>query len=155
MVPHQAEIDPLALLRPDYAYAEQEGRTLLHELFTAAGNFRGGEIELYISLAPFSSPHRPLPPQALCKMLNETAIIFPGSSLPGFTGWPPAVSAASAAPSMALQPDIFAPAYFRRSEFIRYSSGRCDQHHYKDVRPPSRYDPQPTTMLRDVRNCVP
>jgi hypothetical protein len=37
MVAYQAESDLLALLRPHYARAEQEGRTLLHEIFAAAG----------------------------------------------------------------------------------------------------------------------
>ena len=37
MVAYQVESDLLALLRPHYARAEQEGRTLLHELFAAAG----------------------------------------------------------------------------------------------------------------------
>jgi hypothetical protein len=33
MVAYQAESDLLAFLRPQYARAEDEGRTLLHELF--------------------------------------------------------------------------------------------------------------------------
>ncbi|MGD8318331.1 MAG: hypothetical protein PVH76_11310, partial [Myxococcales bacterium] len=37
MVAYQAESDLLALLRPHYARADQEGRTLLHELFAAPG----------------------------------------------------------------------------------------------------------------------
>ena len=38
MVAYQAESDLLALLRPHYARTDQEGRTLLHELFaTDAG----------------------------------------------------------------------------------------------------------------------
>jgi hypothetical protein len=58
MVAYQAESDLLALLRPHYVRAEQEGRTLLHELFASAGDIRVCESELHITSAPLSSPHR-------------------------------------------------------------------------------------------------
>jgi transposase len=81
MIAYQAESDLLALLRPHYARADQEGRTLLHELFTTAGEIRVAESELYITLAPLSSPHRTHAAQALCEILDQTATIFPGSHL--------------------------------------------------------------------------
>jgi hypothetical protein len=81
MVAYQAESDLLALLRPHYARADQEGRTLLHELFATAGDIRVGESELHITLAPLSSPHRTRAAEALCEMLDQTATIFPGSHL--------------------------------------------------------------------------
>jgi hypothetical protein len=81
MVAYQAESDLLALLRPHYARVDQEGRTLLHELFTSAGDIRVSDSELHISLAPLSSPHRTHAAQALCEMLDQTATIFPGSRL--------------------------------------------------------------------------
>jgi transposase len=81
MVAYQAESDLLALLRPHYARADQEGRTLLHELFAAAGDIRVGDGELHITLAPLSAPHRTHAAQALCAMLDQTATIFPGSRL--------------------------------------------------------------------------
>ena len=81
MVAYQAESDLLALLRPYYARADQEGRTLLHELFATAGDIRLGDRELHIILAPLSSPHRTRAAQALCQMLNQTATVFPGSRL--------------------------------------------------------------------------
>jgi Transposase protein len=81
MVAYQAESDLLALLRPHYARADQEGRTLLHELFATAGDIRVGESELHITLAPLSSPHRTHAAQALCEMIDQTATIFPGSHL--------------------------------------------------------------------------
>ena len=68
MVAYQAESDLLALLRPHYARADQEGRTLLHELFATAGDIRVCDSELHITLTPLSSPHR-------------TATLFPGSRL--------------------------------------------------------------------------
>jgi len=81
MVAYQAESDLLGLLRPHYARAEQEGRTLLHELFAAAGDIRVSDSELRITLAALSSPHRTRAVQALCKLLDQTATTFPGSRL--------------------------------------------------------------------------
>ena len=81
MVAYQAESDLLALLQPHYARAEQEGRTLLHELFAAAGDIRVTDTELHLTLAPLSSPHRTHAAQALCELLDQTATIFPGSHL--------------------------------------------------------------------------
>jgi len=54
MVAYQAESDPVALLRPHYARVNQEGRTLLHELFACAGDIRVSENELNITLAPLA-----------------------------------------------------------------------------------------------------
>lgn len=81
MVAYQAESDLVALLRPHYARVDQEGRTLLHELFAAAGDIRVSDSELHITLAPLSSPHRTHAAQALCEILDQTATIFPGSLL--------------------------------------------------------------------------
>jgi transposase len=81
MVAYQAESDLLALLRPHYARVDQEGRTLLHELFATVGDIRVSDNELHITLAPLSSPHRTRAAQALCEMLDQTATIFPGSRL--------------------------------------------------------------------------
>jgi transposase len=81
MVAYQAESDLVALLRPHYARVDQEGRTLLHELFATAGDIRVCDSELHITLAPLSSPHRTHAAQALCEMLDQTATIFPGSRL--------------------------------------------------------------------------
>ena len=81
MVAYQAESDLFALVRPHYAQADQEGRTLLHELFATTGDIRASDSELHITLAPLSSPHRTRAAQALCKMLDQTATIFPGSRL--------------------------------------------------------------------------
>ena len=81
MVAYQAESDLIALLRPHYARVDQEGRTLLHELFATAGDMRVSETELNVTLAPLSSPHRTRAAQALCEILDETATIFPGSRL--------------------------------------------------------------------------
>jgi transposase len=81
MVAYQAESDLVALLRPHYARADQEGRTLLHEVFATAGDIRVSDSELHITLTPLSSPHRTHAAQALSQMLDQTATIFPGSRL--------------------------------------------------------------------------
>jgi transposase len=81
MIAYQAESDLLALLRPHYARVDQEGRTLLHELFATAGDIRVSDSELQVTLAPLSSPHRTHAAQALCERLDQTALTFPGSCL--------------------------------------------------------------------------
>jgi hypothetical protein len=81
MVAYQAESDLFALLRPHYTRAEQEGRTLLHEIFAATGDIRVTGDELQITLAALSSPHRTRAAQALCELLDQTATLFPGSVL--------------------------------------------------------------------------
>ncbi|MGH8142517.1 MAG: putative transposase [Steroidobacteraceae bacterium] len=81
MLAYQAESDLLNLLRPHYPRAEQEGRTLLHEMFSASGDIRVTEEALQITLAPLSSPHRTRAVQALCELLDETDTAFPGTGL--------------------------------------------------------------------------
>src|SRR3974377_311156 len=81
MVAYQTESDLLALLRSHHARVDQEGRTLLHELFATAGDIRVTDRQLQITLAPLSSPHRTRAAQALCEMLDQTATVFPGSRL--------------------------------------------------------------------------
>lgn len=81
MLAYQAEGDLLNLLQPHYLRAEQEGRTLLHEIFAASGDLKVTQSELHITLAPLSSPHRTRVVQTLCEMLDHTATVFPGSRL--------------------------------------------------------------------------
>ena len=81
MLAYQAESDLLNLLRPHYLRAEQEGRTLVHELLAASGDIHLTEDELQIILAPLSSPHRTRAAQALCALLDQTAIAFPRTRL--------------------------------------------------------------------------
>ncbi len=81
MLAFQAESDLLAFLRPHYARSDDEGRTLLHELFRAAADLDVGDAELRVTLHPLSSPHRTLAVHALCDTLTATATLFPGSHL--------------------------------------------------------------------------
>jgi hypothetical protein len=81
MVAYQAESELVALLGPHYARADDEGRTLVHELFQAAADLDVTDRDLRVTLRPLSSPHRTLAVAALCEHLNETATTFPGSKL--------------------------------------------------------------------------
>jgi len=81
MVAYQTESDLLALLKSHYARSDDEGRTLLHELFHAAADIDVTETELRVTICPLSSPHRTLAVQALCETLTETATVFPGTCL--------------------------------------------------------------------------
>jgi hypothetical protein len=81
MVAYQAESELVALLGPHYARADEEGRTLVHELFQTAADLEVTDSELRVTLHPLSSPHRTLAAKALCEQLDETAAIFPGSRL--------------------------------------------------------------------------
>ena len=81
MVAYQAESDLLAFLRPDYARSDDEGRTLLHELFRTAADIEVTDSELRLTLAPLSSPHRTLAVKALCETLTQTETLFPGARI--------------------------------------------------------------------------
>jgi len=81
MVAYQAESDLLALLRPHYARADEEGRTLVTSAFESAGSLEVGGGELRVALAPLSSPHRSQAVAALCEALNEMDVCFPGTKL--------------------------------------------------------------------------
>jgi DNA-binding CsgD family transcriptional regulator len=81
MVAYQAESELVALLGPHYARADEEGRTLAHELFQAAADLEVTDSALRVTLHPLSSPHRTLAVKALCEQLDETATTFPGSRL--------------------------------------------------------------------------
>jgi inorganic triphosphatase YgiF len=73
MIAYQAESDLLALLRPHYARADQEGRTLLHEIFTTAGDIRvsHGELQITTSSGRLSCrSHRRLWPNNVANRLG-------------------------------------------------------------------------------------
>jgi DNA-binding CsgD family transcriptional regulator len=81
MLAYQAESDLLAFLGPHYSRSDDEGRTLLHELFRTAADIDVTDTELRVTLCPLSSPHRTLAVQALCDTLTETATPFPSTRL--------------------------------------------------------------------------
>lgn len=81
MVAYQAESDLLRLVTPHYRRADQEGRTLLQSALASAADLQVTKTELRVTLAAQSSPHRTRAIAALCKELNQTKTIFPGSRL--------------------------------------------------------------------------
>ncbi len=79
MVAYQAESDLLALVRPKYARADQEGRTLIQNALGTTAELRVEDGKLHVILEPLSSPHRTRAIEALCEALNGTAVCFPGT----------------------------------------------------------------------------
>jgi len=81
MLAFQAESDMLPLIGPHYCRCDDEGRTLLHELFRASADLRPSRETLTVTLRPLSSPHRTAVIERLCESLNDTNTCFPGSNL--------------------------------------------------------------------------
>lgn len=81
MVAYQAETDLLGLIRPEYARADDEGRTLIQSALKSSADLEVTNEELRVTLHPLSSPHRSKAIKALCEKLNTTRTIFPGSTL--------------------------------------------------------------------------
>ncbi len=81
MVAYQAESDLLALMRPHYKRADEEGRTLVTTALQSAADIEVQDGELRVTLAPLSSQHRSQAIAAICKALNQMQVCFPGSKL--------------------------------------------------------------------------
>ena len=83
MVAYQAESDLLALVRPHYARADQEGRTLIGTALQAAADVEVNQKkkELCVTLLPLSSLHRSEAIATMCKELDRMKVCFPGSDL--------------------------------------------------------------------------
>jgi hypothetical protein len=81
MVAYQAESDLVALLRPHYRRADDEGRTLIQSALASAADIEVTDTELRVKLHPLSSAHRSQAVAALCDELNRAPAVFPGSRL--------------------------------------------------------------------------
>lgn len=81
LVAYQIESDLVDLLRPHYARAEQEGRTLIQTALQSAAALEPADRELRVTLSPLSSPHRSQAVAALCENLNKAETCFPGTDL--------------------------------------------------------------------------
>lgn len=81
LVAYQIESDLVELLRPHYARAEEEGRTLIQTALQSAAALQPTDRELRVTLAPLSSPHRSEAIAALCEKLNRAETCFPGTEL--------------------------------------------------------------------------
>ena len=81
MVAYQAESDLLALVRPHYARADQEGRTLVSSALHNPADVDVTGKELRVTLAPLSSQHRTRAIASLCRVLGGMDCCFPGTEL--------------------------------------------------------------------------
>jgi len=83
MVAYQAESDLLALVRPHYARADQEGRTLVVSALQNPADVEVDETkkELRVMVLPLSSAHRTQAIAAMCRELDSMNVCFPGSNL--------------------------------------------------------------------------
>jgi hypothetical protein len=81
MVAYQIESDLVERLRPHYARADDEGRTLIQTALQSAAAIEPTDKELRITLAPLSAPHRSTAVAALCQDLNRIETVFPGTNL--------------------------------------------------------------------------
>jgi len=81
MTAYQAETRLLGMLRGVYCRTEDEGRTLLQAAMQSTARIEVREGELYVELAPQSSPHRTKAIGELCTKLNALGAKFPGTCL--------------------------------------------------------------------------
>ncbi len=81
LVAYQIESDLVNLIRPLYARAEDEGRTLIQTVLQSTATLEPTDQELRIILSPLSSSHRSRAVAALCENLNTAETRFPGTNL--------------------------------------------------------------------------
>jgi hypothetical protein len=81
LVAYQIESDLVNLIRPRYARAEEEGRTLIQTVRQSTATLEPTDQELRVTLSPPSSPHRSQAVAALCENLNTAEARFPGTDL--------------------------------------------------------------------------
>jgi DNA-binding CsgD family transcriptional regulator len=81
LVAYQIESDLVNLIRPHYARAEEEGRTLIQTALQSSATLEPTDQELRVTLCPLSSPHRSRAMAALCEYLNKAETCFPGTDL--------------------------------------------------------------------------
>lgn len=81
MVAYQAESDLFRMLAPHYRRVQEEGRTLIQAALASAADIEVSDRELRLTLAPMSSAHKTKAITALCRELNQSETLFPGSTL--------------------------------------------------------------------------
>ncbi len=81
MTAYQVETALLGLLRDHYCRTDDEGRTLLQAAFQSTARIEVRKEEIYVELAPQSSPHRTEAIRTLCERLNALGTKFPGTRL--------------------------------------------------------------------------
>lgn len=81
MIAYQTESDLCRLLAPHYKRHLDEGRTLIQSALASPADVEVTDTELRVVLAPLSSPHRTRAISALCRELDGTHVVFPGTPL--------------------------------------------------------------------------
>ena len=81
MAAYNAESALARLLAPHYARADDEARSLLHEMFATSGDMEVKGSELHVTLDSLSAPRRTRAMAALCEELTATKTLYPGTEL--------------------------------------------------------------------------
>jgi len=78
---YRIESELVRILAPHYARTEDEGRALVAAALSSPADLEVTDAELRVVLAPQSSPHRTRAIADLCRSLNETPTVVPGTNL--------------------------------------------------------------------------
>ena len=81
MAAYNAESALARMLAPHYARADDEARSLLHEMFRTSADLEVKGSELHVTLEPLSAPRRTRAMAALCEELTATKTLYPGTDL--------------------------------------------------------------------------
>ena len=81
MAAYNAESALARMLAPHYARADDEARSLLHEMFATSGDMEVRGDELHVTLDSLSAPRRTRAMAALCEELTATKTLYPGTEL--------------------------------------------------------------------------
>ncbi len=81
MATYNAESALARTIAPHYARADDEARSLLHEIFRAPADLEVDGDKLYVRVHPLSAPRRTKALAALCEELTATTTVYPGTKL--------------------------------------------------------------------------
>jgi len=81
MATYNAESALARLIAPHYARAEDEARSLLHEIFRSSADLEIDGATLHVRIDPLSAPRRTRALAELCGELTVTATPYPGTNL--------------------------------------------------------------------------
>ena len=78
---YNAETTLARMLRPHFARAQDEARTLAQEIYVTPGDIEVLGDRLEVRLEPLSAPHRTRALSALCDELTASETTYPGTEL--------------------------------------------------------------------------
>ena len=81
MATYNAESALARLLTPHYPRADDEARSLLHEIFHSPADLHIIGSELHVRINPLSAPRRTRALYGLCADLSATQTTYPGTNL--------------------------------------------------------------------------